>query len=65
MNDEIGWLIERYQHSVLHYWTGDKDHWSMDSIGAVRFSRREDAEKMLSWYFDGKGKVAEHMWVQK
>ena len=65
MNDETGWIIEQYVHSVLVYWTGDGTDFSRDSLMAVRFARQTDAERMLTWHLKGDGRVAEHMWMDK
>lgn len=63
--DEIGWVIERHIHNVLHYWAGrDKTDWRLDHMEAVRFSRRADAEFMLTYHCEGVGRVADHMWVK-
>lgn len=64
MKDETGYLIERYNNSVLTYWTGESmDSWSHDSIKALRFARFEDGQKFVSRFLNGIGNVVEHMWV--
>lgn len=63
MSTEYGWVIEKYLHSALYYWTGDpKNPWQTDNLKALRFARRTDAERMQSWHCDGEGRVAEHGW---
>lgn len=54
---EVGWLIEAPN---LMWWTGDG--WTFDSLQAVRFARRQDAEKMIKVQgLDGRFAV-EHEW---
>ncbi len=69
MADETGWIIEKYQHSVLVYWTGQLfngvGYFVSDSLRAIRFARQEDAQKMLSWHLNGEGRAVERMWVEK
>lgn len=68
MNDESGWVIERYYNSELRYWCGDY----LDDRGflpandrAIRFSREVDANRVLSWLLGGVGRCAEHAWVKR
>ena len=62
MDNQTGWVIERYHSSILVFWSGrDADHWG-DIHHAVRFARRTDSERMLEWQCDGIGRVVEHMW---
>jgi len=42
MNDETGWLIEK---DNIEWWTGSG--WTQDSYEAVRFARKEDAERVI------------------
>ena len=69
---ESGWLIERYWHSELYYWTGDAmrvsdvNSWGAfdkDSDKALRFARAADAGLILNRLLDGQGRVAEHIWI--
>ena len=50
---ESGWLIENSQYGEgPHWWTGhmfDDDDWTKDSLQAVRFSRKEDAQKIIDY----------------
>ena len=60
---QFAWLIERYYHSQLHYWTGRAEKetpWTTNAYDAVRFARRTDAEAMLSWHLNGIGNVVQH-----
>jgi hypothetical protein len=67
MADEVGWLIEHLTEPI--WWTGwpgsvsDSDFWTNDSLKAVRFARREDAETIAHFDFDGECRVTEHMWA--
>lgn len=68
--DEVGWLIE---------WPGDSDYatrwwaggaWSTDVHQAIRFARREDAERArVTWLHDqtvqAQTIVTEHMWCSQ
>ena len=63
-----GWVIERYINSQLRFWGGRKtgdESFVNDSLEAVRFSREEDAAKVLAWCFEGHGRVAEHVWTEE
>ena len=46
--DEFAWVIERgdSQPSAPTYWSGHDDRWSQDHMDAVRFSRKQDAERV-------------------
>ena len=62
--DHYAWVIEQYRGSILFYWTGaPHSPWDDDHMRALRFSRRQDAECMLSWHCDGVGRVVEHGWM--
>lgn len=57
--DETGWCVERGDSSAAApiYLSG-ANQWSTDNLAAVRFARKEDAEK-----FAAPGdRVAEHAW---
>lgn len=53
MIDESGWLIEYHFDSEPRWWTGDhlahseQEEWSKDSLQAIRFSRKVDAEMVM------------------
>lgn len=76
--NETGWLIERRnvrgEAQWLESWIGfndsgpeewiDADRWTKDSLKAIRFARKEDAERVIK-VFEWPGTSAtEHMWVQ-
>lgn len=67
--DETGWVIERAEYlnpgSGPYYLTvGEMDmfDWTPDSLLAIRFARRQDAEMVSRILDDDVGKIAEHMW---
>lgn len=62
---EVAWVIERYNHDTLLYWTGRPalGTWSANHAEALRFARKTDAAAMLTWHCDSLGRVAEHMWL--
>ena len=71
---ETAWVIERYWHSELQYFTGDvfqvrdvntTGAFDRDHLKAMRFARAEDAALVLSRWLDGLGRVAEHIWLPK
>lgn len=60
---EIGWVIEREdsEPSRPMYYAGIE--WSYDSLKAIRFARKEDAEAMCRYMFPGEPhRIADHMW---
>ena len=64
---ETAWLIEESASGPV-WWTGKRpgteDQWSRDSLEAVRFSRRGDADRARLTLPDGHlAKVTEHMWL--
>lgn len=65
---DFGWVIERHFNSELRYWGGrgtkPKSFTNKDTE-AIRFSREEDAALVLSWCFDGNGRVALHGWIRE
>ena len=75
MSDESGWLIELpMTKGVICWWAGNGggDYpygivWTEDSMKAVRFSRREDAEKVIvglgQWHLDQEPIATSHEWV--
>ena len=57
------WVIERYIHSKLYFWTGCGENGSNDEPNqALRFTRQADAELMLTYHCKGIGRVAQHAW---
>lgn len=68
-NGAVAWLIERYIHNRIHYWSagggghGRSDGFSDRYEDAVRFSRFEDAAVVLSRLCEGYGRVAQHAWI--
>lgn len=65
--DDVAWVIERDIASRRHYWTGEAPPrtcpWTEKHEDALRFSRRTDAERMLTWHCQNTGRVVEHVWV--
>jgi hypothetical protein len=63
---ERGWLIEHAQslHSLPSYLTTRCDwyDWTSDSLRAIRFARREDADAVAGAIGDDAGRVCEHVW---
>lgn len=62
---ETAWVIVRYVNSELLYWCGMRtgpESFVADNARAIRFAREQDAAYVLSWVFDGQGKVEEHGW---
>jgi len=62
-NVETAWLIERTpSNGIPHWWTGGA--WTTDSLAAVRFARRCDAEavieNVLGQFY--KTTATEHQW---
>lgn len=68
--EETGWLIEYpapTAHGILYAKLEDRNDrpeidWTTDSVAALRFARREDAEKFRNVFLGGKGNVADHAW---
>lgn len=65
LKDEFAWVIERgdsQPHSPT-YWSGI-DSWSQDHLDAVRFARKQDAERVAHSIRDGGyHRVCEHGWI--
>lgn len=65
MKTEFGWVIE-HRLSPTHspkYWAGNG--WSTDHMKAIRFARKEDAERSRNGFDDEfalEHRVAEHGW---
>lgn len=65
---ESAFVIERYHNSIVEYWNGrfvDARGWETVHESALRFARREDADRVLAWLLDGGGRVAEHFWTKE
>jgi hypothetical protein len=70
--DEYGWLIERARDGATPEWaeelrwlSDDDLHvtWTTDSYNAIRFCRREDAEKVYVIIGEtDKVSVTDHVW---
>ena len=66
----LGYVIERFIGSELHYWTG-KDiegglkafPWTTNHMGAIRFSDRGSAEIVLRCLLGNIGSVHDHIWI--
>jgi len=73
MKTETAWLIEMPMATFEGppcWWTGDyrsgslTKQWSEDSLDAVRFFRKEDAEKVIRGTLRLKEAIAtEHQWI--
>lgn len=66
--DEVAWLIElKPSVSATPTYYGQTDEgvigWTSDNLRAVRFSRREDAERVISCEAYTEAFACEHMWV--
>jgi hypothetical protein len=70
---ELGWLIERYVGDVTMWWTGESPaydpvtwwrSWTTDSLKAIRFARKEDAQRIIEFLgnYAFNAKPIEHMW---
>jgi len=63
---EFGWLIERVGQQWLCISEARHFHWSSDSLKAIRFARKEDAEAILRLHpelYEHQGLcVTEHRW---
>jgi len=69
---EVGYVIERYHHSILEYFDGHACPgpstqafypWSEKHENAVRFARAEDASIIQAWFLKGEGRVVQHLWA--
>lgn len=63
ISGEFAWCIERgdSQPAAPTYWAGP-DRWSQDNIDAVRFARKQDAERVACRLGQGYHRVCEHGW---
>jgi len=61
---ERGWLIERRQASCPQWATANDTgfSWTADSLQAIRFSRRSDAEQIAAILGDDADAVTSHQW---
>ena len=61
---EIGWLVERGKTTPFYLcvkdWFGFS--WTADSLKAIRFARREDAEQIMKLTESVDCKATEHQW---
>lgn len=59
----FAWCIERGDSSpsTPTYWSGP-DYWSQDHMDAVRFLRKQDAERVACRLGQGYHRVCEHGW---
>jgi hypothetical protein len=67
MSPEYGWLIELPTKSIPIYWDGNGPaSFTPDYMQAVRFSRSDDAQRVLDSIIDEndrkRAKVVEHAW---
>jgi hypothetical protein len=60
-SDETGWLIENAERLYLTTDATGFFAWTKDNLDAIRFCRRQDAEKVASGNDDA-WHVVEHMW---
>lgn len=68
-SSESGWVIENGNSATEcpEYFNGDSDSskrpWTFDSLGAIRFSRKADAERLAKMIDQGAShRVCEHEW---
>lgn len=61
--DEFAWVIERTVVADVVYWTGGSG-WSKDHLAAVRFARKEDADRAASYLIGWTVRITEHGWIQ-
>lgn len=60
---ETGWLIEgRTNMNNVPIWFAGESCWTTDSLRAIRFARKVDAEKMMSFFRDSTSVATEHQW---
>ena len=62
---ERGWLIERStEHGPAYIFVDSNEMlgWTHDSLQAIRFARKEDAEQVARMIDDAE-KITEHEWV--
>jgi hypothetical protein len=66
-DNDFAWLIEDALRQGPWYYCGIGDGWTVDHMKAIRFARREDAERMIlalphGWHLIGKS--VEHGWLR-
>lgn len=67
-DEEVGWLIEREPSPAgPSYWTPKPrmlrvEPWTWDNLEAVRFARKEDAERVIQTLPGGPYHAVEHAW---
>jgi hypothetical protein len=60
---ETGWLIEKIVDDRPHWLTCAWSFgWTDDSLNAIRFCRREDAEQIASMMENDDIRITEHQW---
>jgi hypothetical protein len=60
---EHGWLIERkFENAPLWLTCNWSLGWTKDSLRAIRFSRREDAEQIATMFENDDVSITEHKW---
>lgn len=72
-NDETGWLIECKHIGNAAWWDGkrgprdliDCRYFTTDHLKAVRFARKEDAERIIKGCGGSCMQATEHLWVGK
>lgn len=61
---ETAWLIELVDTSAAVLWWAGGEEWTPDSLRAVRFCRREDADAVASRMPDPASVLpTEHSWI--
>jgi hypothetical protein len=58
---ETGWLIERPGPEWATCWSGSFE-WTKDSLKAIRFCRREDANQVAELFEFEDVRITEHQW---
>jgi len=67
-NTDFAWLIENAELANVQYWTGQGvEHWSFNPNEAMRFVRKEDAERALGWLVPARHytRIAQHGWMRR
>lgn len=58
-----GWLIERWRDRPEWLFVeGEVFAWTPDSLKAIRFCRRQDAEQVASVIGEDAERITQHMW---
>ena len=58
--EEFGWLIENDWNERPEWWRPLK--WTTDANEAVRFARKEDAERVIREMLFANAHATEHIW---